>query len=241
MLAAAFGAALVLASCAGGPSSPANKPPDLAFLPAKVEKGRLFTFYNHHGTSIRSANWTSRFDLTGVSWNDPRTATAISRRHVVMAAHFIRPFEIPLVFQDASGQKHVRHLTRVKTLTHVGDIAIGRLDEPLPAGVRHYRLAGPQDAARMRLALVTDQKMTLSLHRIDRTGAGRVALGYDPAIERTYWRNLVPGDSGNPAFVIEGGELRLLTTFTGGGPGTGPFYGEPAISSAVIEAMSSLP
>ncbi len=197
--------------------------------------------YNHHGTSIRSGNWTSRFDLTGVSWNDPRTATAITRRHVVMAAHFIRPTEIPVVFQDAAGQRHVRHLTQVKTLTHVGDIAIGRLDQPLPAGVRHYRLAGPLDAVPMRLALVTDQKMTLSLHRVDRAAAGRVMLGYDPSIERVFWRNLVPGDSGHPAFVIDGGELKLLTTFTTGGPGSGPFYGEPAISSAIAAAIAAMP
>lgn len=232
---------LALASCAGGPSAPEGRAKDLAFLPARAEKGRLFSLYNHHGTSIRSGNWTSRFDLTGVSWNDPRTATAISRRHVVMAAHFIRPSDVPLVFQDASGHKHSRHLTRVIPLTQVGDIAIGRLDEPLPAGVSHYRLAGPQDAIPMRLALVTDQKMILSLHRIGRVGAGRVVLGYDPTIDKTYWRNLVAGDSGNPAFVIDGGNLRLLTTFTTGGPGTGPFYGEPAIAQAVEAAMAAMP
>jgi len=197
--------------------------------------------YNHHGPSIRSGNWTSRFDLTGVSWNDTRTATAISRNHVVMAAHYIRPTTVPLIFHDRSGGRHIRTLTQVQTLTSVGDIAVGRLNEPLPAGVAHYPLASPQDAAVMRLALVTDQTMTVSLHRIGRVSAGRVMLGYDPNIPKTYNRNLVSGDSGNPAFVISGSGLRLLTTFSTGGPGTGPFYGEPAISAAVAQTMARLP
>lgn len=235
--------ALAFVSCAG-PSGPAASGPvaaDLAFLPAKPQKGSVFTFYNHHGPAARSGNWTSAFDLTGVSWNDPRTATAISRRHVVMAAHFIRPTDVPLVFHDRSGGRHVRKLTQVHTLGGVGDIAVGRLDEPLPAGVAHYALASPQDATPRRLALVTDQNMTVSLHRVGQVSGGRVMLGYDPAIPKTYWRNLVVGDSGNPAFVTDGGRLKLLTTFTTGGPGTGPFYGDPAVAAAVQSAMARLP
>jgi hypothetical protein len=236
------GLCVALASC-GAPSGPprADRAPDLAFLPDKPEKGRVFTVYNHHGPSIRSGNWTSRFDLSGVSWNDTRTATAISRHHVVMAAHYIRPTTVPLVFHDRSGARHLRTLTRVITLTSVGDIAVGRLNEPLPAGVAHYPPASPADATPMRLALVTDQTMTVSLHRIGRVSAGRVMLGYDPAIPKTYNRNLITGDSGNPAFVISDGGLRLLTTFTTGGPGTGPFHGEPAIAAAVAGAMARLP
>jgi hypothetical protein len=235
--------ALGFASCAG-PSGPTATGPiaaDLAFLPAKAQKGTVFTFYNHHGPAVRSGNWTSNFDLTGVSWNDPRTATAISRRHVVMAAHFIRPTDVPLVFHDRSGGRHVRKLTQVLTLGGVGDIAVGRLDAPLPAGVAHYALASPQDATPMRLALVTDQTMTVSLHRIGQVSGGKVMLGYDPAIPKTYLRNLIVGDSGNPAFVIDGDRLKLLTTFSTGGPGTGPFYGDPAVAAAVQSAMARLP
>jgi hypothetical protein len=240
LILAGFCVALVSCGVSSGPP-PADRAPDLAFLPNKPEKGRIFTVYNHHGPSIRSGNWTSRFDLTGVSWNDTRTATAISRHHVVMAAHYIRPTTVPLIFHDRSGARHVRTLTQVQTLTSVGDIAIGRLNEPLPAGVAHYPLATAVDGTPMRLALVTDQTMTVSLHRIGRASAGRVMLGYDPAIPKTYNRNLISGDSGNPAFVIGGGGLRLLTTFSTGGPGTGPFYGEPAIAAAVTQAMARLP
>jgi hypothetical protein len=233
---------LTIASCGLG-SSPVpggERAADLGFLPQKPEKGRLFMLYNHHGQVIRRNNWTSEFDLTGVSWNDPRTATAISRNHVVMAAHFFRPDTVPLIFHDRNGEKHERKLTRFLPLTGVADIAVGLLNEPLPAGVKSYRFAGPEDVAPMKLAIVTDQTMTLSLHRIGFVGERKVMLGYDPKIPKTYNRNLVSGDSGNPAFVLRNGELLLLTTFSTGGPGTGPFYGDPAVRQAVLEAMDRL-
>jgi hypothetical protein len=240
LFAAAMGMALVSCATSSHQVTDAGRPVDLAFLPQKPEKGAVFAMYNYHGTALRRNNWTSRLDLTGVSWNDPRTATAVSRNHVVMAAHFIRPSEVPLIFHDRAGNRHVRTLAAVQALTSVGDIAIGRLNQPLPPGVKHYRFAGQADAVPMKLVFVTDQKMTVSLHRLGQAGAGRVVLGYDPKIPKTYWRNLVVGDSGNPAFIERDGELLLLTTFTTGGPGTGPFYGEPAVREAVMAAIGTL-
>jgi hypothetical protein len=239
-----LGVAMVigLSACASstGNFTASERADDLKFLPKSPEKGLIFAVYNYHGLAVRRPNWTSRFDLSGITWDDPRTATAISRNHVVMAAHYPRPLYTPLIFHDTSGMKHTRKLIRVIELKGLADVAVGQLDQPLPAGVKHYRLANPEDAVPMRLAFVTDQKMTLSLHRIGGLQGKRVVLGYDPKIPRTYWRNLVKGDSGNPAFVESGGELRLLTTFTTGGPGTGPFYGDPEISQAVQAAMERL-
>lgn len=232
---------LVLAACAPTPGpDAANRPADLAFLPAKPAKGRLFAMYNHHGKVVRRNNWTSRFDLTGIAWNDPRTATAISRRHVVMAGHYIRPTTVPVICHDRTGNKHQRKLTHMMPVEGA-DIAVGLLDQALPTGVKHYRFAGPDDAVPMRLVLVTDQEMTLSLHRLGGIQAGRAILGNDPQIPKTYWRKLVSGDSGNPAFIERGGELLLLTTFTTGGSGSGPFYGDPAVQQALAKAIARLP
>jgi hypothetical protein len=236
----ARGFLLGLVSCGTQPSPAGGRADDLAFLPATPEKGRIFALYNYHGPAIRRNNWTSRFDLSGISWNDCRAATAISRDHVVMAAHFIRPSSVPLIFHDRDGSKHERTITRVISLSGAGDIAVAKLNQPLPAGVKSYRLAGIADAAPMKLALVTDQTMTVSLHRIGFAGDGRVILGYDPKIPKTYNRNLIAGDSGHPAFVLHDGEPVLLTTFTTGGPGTGPYYGDPAIQRAVADAMAKL-
>ncbi len=233
---------MALVSCANssGPAITGPRAADLAFLPAKPEKGKLFTMYGFQTPSIWKNNWTSNFDLTGVSWNDNRTVTAISPNHVVMAAHFTRPTNVPVIFHDRSGKIHNRSITGYVPLTSVGDITVARLNQPLPAGVKWYRMAGPEDVAPMKLAIVTDQTRTLSLHRIGFVGERKVMLGYDPNIEKIYHRNLIIGDSGNPAFVLRGKELMLLTTFTTGGPGTGPFYGDPVVRQAVLDAMGKL-
>lgn len=208
-------------------------PDDVSFLPPLRHKGKLFSSYNPVGKSVWSNNWTSRFDLTGVAWNDRRTVTAISRRHVVMAAHFIRPSSVPAIFHDREGNAHIRFLHNIQRFDALGDIAVAELKQTLPPGVTHYPLAEPQDATYRRAVLVTDQTMHLSVHRVGSVAGRRVILGNDPEIDRTYWRNLVSGDSGNPGFIIRNGRLHLLTTFTTGGSGAGPFFGDPEIRAAL--------
>lgn len=225
---------VALAGCA---SVPAVGPPaeDLSFLPQQYQKGSVFRVYLANNRSIRANNWTSEFDFTGVAWNDKRTATAISRRHVAMAGHFPRHVSTPVVFHDRNGVAHTRRLVGITPLQHLGDIAIGTLNEPLPPGISHYPLAAPGDATYKRAVLVTDQTRVISIHRIGPVRGRQVQLGYDPEIDRRYWRKLVFGDSGNPAFIIKGGRLHLLTTFTTGGPGRGPFYGHPDIRARLSE------
>jgi hypothetical protein len=234
--------ALVLfSSCATSPpsgSAGGDRAGDLSFLPDRAGKGSLFRYYQAHGKSSWSRNWTSQFDLTGVSWNDSRTVTAISRNHVVMAGHFIRPPSVPAVFHDRDGNRHERILGPATRLGRVGDVAVAKLNRPLPDGVAHYPLATAADATHERLVLVTDKDMQLSLHRLGRVQARRVILGYDPKIDRRHWRNLVVGDSGNPAFILRNGRLALLSTHTTGGPGTGPFYGDPEVRAAVMAEIS---
>jgi hypothetical protein len=216
-----------------GCGSTGNQASDLGFLPDRPQKGKVFRKYNAIGPAEWSRNWTSNFDFTGVSWNDRRTVTAISPTQVVMAAHFIRPSDISVVFHDRSGKPHFRVLRNVQVLSHLGDIAVADLDEELPPGVTYYPLASPAAATPMRAVLVTDQTMTVSVHRIGNVTGRYVRLGNDPEIPKTYWRNLISGDSGNPAFIIEKGRLHLLMTFTTGGSGSGPFYGAPEIRAAL--------
>lgn len=233
-IALALAACLIAPACAPAPM--AGPPPaDLTFLPERFERGALFRSYRPTGRSTRTDNWTSAFDFTGVSWNDPRTATAISRRHVVMAAHFARSPSTPLIFHDRDGVPHERRLTGITPLRPLGDIAVGTLDAPLPAQITHYPLAGPDDATYKRAVLVTDQTRTVSIHRIGPVRGRNVQLGFDPEIDRRLWRNLVHGDSGNPAFILKGGRLHLLTTFSTGGPGAGPFFGHPDIRARLRE------
>lgn len=213
---------------------------DLHFLPAKAEKGSLFRYYQPKGKSKWLDNWTRPLDLTGVSWNDSRTATLISRSHVVMAAHFIRPSDVPVMFHDKNGKPHERYITAVRKLDAVGDIAVARLNLPLPPEIKSYRFASPGRAKVGAPVIVTDQTRTVSVHRIAAVSGPVVQLRHVPELNPVYTRNLVVGDSGNPSFLLENGELTLLETHTYGGPGSGPFYGDPQVRSAVIAAMDAL-
>ena len=212
----------------------------LGFLPARPEKGKLFQYYQPKAASKWRGNWTRAFDLTGVAWNDPRTATLISPSHVVMAAHFIRPSDVAVMFHDKQGNPHERYIKAVRKLDGVGDIAVARLNRPLPAEVKHYRLVRPGRATVGKHVIITDQTSTLSVHRIGAISGGVISFEFAPDLDPVYRRNLVVGDSGNPSFLLENGELFLLETHTTGGPGAGPYYGDPAVQAVVRAAMAEL-
>jgi len=211
------------------------------FLPVRAEKGTLFRYYHAKERSPWSRNWAGSLDLTGVSWNNNRTATLITRRHVVMAGHFIRPKNVPVVFHDRNGRPHERFITGVKNLREVGDIAVAKLHQELPEGVTHYSFARPDEAVPGRRVVVSDQTRTLSVHRISHISGRRVHFAYDPELSEVYRRNLISGDSGNPSFLVRpDGSLALLETHTTGGPGAGPFYGDPEVQAAIRQAIDEL-
>ena len=235
-------ASLLLCACAPGhgPSiAPGNPADGLGFLPQQAEKGTLFKYYQPKAGSKWSHNWTAKLDLTGVSWNDSRTATLISPSHVVMAAHYIRPADVPVIFHDRNGNPYERHIAKVRIL-NAGDIAVAKLNLPLPPEVKYYRLADAADATIGRPVIVSDQTNTLSVHRIDAVSGGIIRFGYIPGLNPIYQRKLIIGDSGNPSFLLKSGGLVLLETHSTGGPGAGPFYGDPGVQAAVRAAMVEL-
>ncbi|GAA5130614.1 hypothetical protein JIN84_04915 [Luteolibacter yonseiensis] len=232
---------VLLASCGPGlgPSVVTQGVPRPAFLPEKAEKGRLFRYYQDKGPSKWMNNWAANLDLTGVSWNEATACTLISPGHVVMAAHFMRQSTTPVIFHDRNGNFHERYLVAVKKLAFT-DIAVGKLNLPLPPEVKYYRFADAGDAPVGRPAIVSDQTKTLSVHRIRAVSGGAIQFDYLDGLSPTYQRKLIPGDSGHPSFIWKNNELRLLETHTGGGAGIGPFYGDPAVQAAVRAAMAEL-
>lgn len=240
-------AALTLFVAACGPSyGPTVIPPGydkgqtgLDFLPEKADRGYLFSSYDAKGKSSWRNNWAANLDLTGVSWNDPRCATLVAPGYVVMAAHFTRPAEVPLAFHDRSGKLHERRIVATKRLA-IGDITVGKLDQPLPSEVKWYRFANASDATLRRPAIISHEKATLSVHRIEAVGANAISFAWIPGLNPVYGRNLISGDSGHPSFLIKNGGLVLLETHTSGGPGTGPFYGSPDVQAAVRAAISEM-
>lgn len=225
----------------GGPSLISGGKPDatLAFLPEKAEQGLIFRTYRAKRNVWRRDNWTRRFDVTGISWNDIRAATLISPRYVVMAAHFTRPADVPVVFHDNNGVPHERHIVAVRNLNG-HDVAVAKLDAPAPAGVRPYKLANATDATLGRIVIVTDKTGSLSVHRIGAVQGPLIQFDFVPYINPVYSHILVAGDSGRPSFVMKNGELYLLETHTTGGPGAGPFYGDPGLQAALQAAMADM-
>ncbi len=239
---------LSLVICACGPSfGPTIMTPngsatqsDLGFLPKQTERGILFSSYQQKGQSEWKGNWASDLNLTGVSWNDSRTATLIAPKYVVMAAHYIRPPSVPVMFHDKNGKPYERFISKTKSLNNVGDFAVAQLNMPLPPEVKAYRFAKVSDATVGKPVIVTDQTNTLSVHQIAAISGNTVQLGYLPGLNPAYGRNLVVGDSGNPSFLLVNGELALLETHTTGGPGAGPFYGSPQVQAAIKSAIAEM-
>jgi hypothetical protein len=211
---------------------------ELRLLPNKPTKGMLFEYYDAQGKAKWKRNWTYAIDLTGVSWNDSRTATLIAPQFVVMAAHYIRPSDVPVTFHDRRGNPQVRYITQVKSLTPLADIAIGKLNLPVSSAIKAYRFGKLSDLPYGRKVLVTDQTKTVSIHQVHSVSNQSIAFAYCDPLDKIYHRNLIVGDSGNPTFILTNGEMRLVETHTYGGPGIGPCYADPKIQDAIRTAIA---
>lgn len=211
----------------------------LGFLPQQAEKGTLFRYYQPKAGSAWKNNWTSSFDLTGVSWNDSTTATLIAPQFVVMAGHYQRDPHVAVMFHDKKGNPHERYITAAKALPGF-DVAVGKLNLPVPPDVKRYRFANAADATIGRAVVVSDQTKTLSVHQIAAVSGASVSFSNIPGLNPVYQRNLITGDSGNPSFIVRNGDLVLVETHTTGGPGAGPFYGDPQLQAAIRAAMTAM-
>lgn len=205
----------------------------------------IFTSYATDRPSPWAHNFTRRLNFTGVAWDDSRTATLVSPEHVVMAAHYQRPVGSTLIFHDRRGRPQRRVLAAVESLAGVADVAVGRLDAPLPDSVRPYRVLPPSDgygALAGCLTVVTDQHRKAFLHEIAGFYGNGISFRFPETsrISSHLTKNLIKGDSGNPSFLLVGGELVLIETHTTGGPGAGPFLSSPPVFSAINDALAKL-
>jgi len=185
--------------------------------------------------------WTRGMDMSGVSFNDTRTATLITPRHVVMAKHYARPAVAPVIFHDRNGNRLSRKIIGLEA-GH-GDVMVGLLDEPVPSNYTSYPLPAPSsDVAGLlnRPVIVSDKDRSLFVHLVASVGGGRIAFKQDKGERYGWGKNLIVGDSGNPSFLIVGKQLVLVETHTTGGPGAGPYYGDPAVQAGIRGAVAKL-
>lgn len=204
----------------------------------------IFSSYSADGPVRWARNFTLRLDFTGVAWDDSRTATLVSPRHVVMAAHYQRPVGSKLSFHDRRGELHQATLTAVQNVAGA-DICVGLLDAPLPDSVSFYRLLPPSPSNPGLvgcLAVVTDHSRRAHVHPIDLINVNHLAFGRpEPGrIPPSLYKPVIKGDSGNPSFLIVGGEMVLIETHSTGGSGAGPFYSAPKNFAAINAAMAKL-
>ncbi|WP_411827135.1 hypothetical protein [Luteolibacter sp. AS25] len=185
--------------------------------------------------------WTHGMDMSGVSWNDSRTATLITPRHVVMAKHYSRGPAAPVIFHDRSGKRIERKLIAFQPA--LGDITVGLIDEPVPPNYTPYPL--PASSTKIstlpgRRVVVSDKDKNLFIHKIRLVGPGQITFEQDEEDLYGWGKNLISGDSGNPSFLISGNKLVLIETHTTGGPGSGPYYGDANVQASIRRAVSKL-
>ncbi|MFK7849482.1 MAG: hypothetical protein AB8D78_00765 [Akkermansiaceae bacterium] len=202
---------------------------------------QIFDSYRAGRSANMADGWTRGMDMSGVSFNDDRTATLVTPRHVVMAKHFARPALSSVVFHDRNGKRLSRKIIALEPGT--GDVMVGLLDEAVPSNYTAYPLPVPgsnHSSLVNQRVIVTDQKRCLFVHQVAAVGAGRIAFKQDMSDQYGWGKNLVVGDSGNPAFLIVGKQLVLVETHTTGGAGAGPYYGDPGVQAGVRAAIKKL-
>lgn len=216
---------------------------------APLSANSVFSNYKSRNVSLWSNGWTRRIDLTGVSWSQKQSGTAITPRHIVFAAHYKMKTGSVIRFHDRDGQPHRRTVQDLISFRNRddaarADIAVALLDEPLPSGVKSYRLLPPRNDYGQTLpgcpVLVTEQKRRVFIHQVNRQVGSSIFFHQHPDFPASLYKYLVMGDSGNPSFLLVGGEPVLIQTHTGGGSGAGPFYSEPSIFAALQAAVAKL-
>jgi hypothetical protein len=209
-----------------------------------LSAGPIFSTQDHvNGIYVRNPNcWAADMDLTGISmwntWDGARGAgTLITRRHVLVSAHFAI-YGMPLlrfVKSDGTlverqvlyGVTHPAYNPPV-TKSRYPDFAVFVLNEDLPEGIKHYKLL-PADFSNYlpdsQIALGnpscfgTNQQevaCVAALWRQDAQWFGHTYPKYG-TVERTFYVHPAVGDSSSGYFLVVNGEPILTFVLTGNG------------------------
>ena len=212
----------------------------------------VFSVRDHAtATYVRNAGaWTRDLDLTCISpWNSAGgtqlAGTLVSPRHIVYATHFQIPVGATVRFVSRNDEVVERTIVAKISPPYQGDrlfpdITVGLLDRDVPASIGFARIL-PDDWA----AYFTDGPWRIPCLAIDQEEKALVTslwlLGEyasfdtpDTELQRSFYENIVTGDSGHPAFLVVDGQLVLVTVWTYGSGGAGTFVTR---QRAAIDAM----
>ena len=167
--------------------------------------------------------WAASIDLTGLSpWNQTggrtRAGTLISPRHIAFAKHFplsTTPGNNQLVFVTADDVTVTRSVIAVAYPG--GDIGIGLLDQDVPSTISFHKVL-PLDwrtyiqqwTGLPMLHLDQEEKAVVR----DLASLNNNCQHRDPTdpLRIPFSEEIIGGDSGNPAFLLIGGEAILILT-----------------------------
>ena len=189
-------------------------------------------------------NWTSEVDFSGIAFDDNRAGTLISPRHILMASHYQRNVGSSLVFHDSLGDIHTATLIAKHSVPGGldTDITVGLLDVDVP--VKYYRVLPPRnnwgDCIYNALVISTHHNRNAAIREVDNVSDSFVRFGQSSSVPSSYYALAISGDSGNPIFIIINGEPTLISTFTFGSWGAGPFFSTPYNFNAIDSLMTLL-
>jgi len=184
---------------------------------------------------VRNSNcWAASIDLTGMSpWNQSggrtRAGTLISPRHIAFAEHYrlsTSPGSNQLVFVTADNQTITRHL--IAASYPIGDIGIGLLDQDVPPEISFHKVLPTNWADSIervnRLPMLhLDQEEKALVRDMGALASNCTHKDAISTLRAPFTETLIGGDSGNPAFLLIGGEaILILTHFSAV---HGPHYG----------------
>ena len=194
------------------------------------------------GFSINTNCWMSDVDITCLSlcssvnaenWPWPLPVTAISPIHVITATHMVPSNGIRYAFMSSCCETFVRTVIATKVIEGVaeGDLCIGVLDQPLPSSIHPAKFLPKQysdwlaDGCGIPLVRIGRDK-TCNVGDVEFLAPSQlrnrmIKLNQSAKSPRSqYWRGPLGCDSGNPMFLLVGGEMVYLC------PARGYYYGE---------------
>lgn len=215
----------------------------------------LFRRYDEAG-AVASASPLADLDFSGVAWGPGPIVTMITDRHGIVSAHVPKDVGAPVHLVTRDGWPVPRTVAAKAVLAPVDgvnlDIAVVRLDAPVPAGVAVYPLAAI-DAdvfAKLRgkeapvVAAFAGRRATVSTLRASTDGGLRLMLSVGSrtlGLPEAAGHTAAWGDSGHPIFWVVDGELVLASHYhTNAGAGAGPNYADARVRAAVTAAVAAL-
>lgn len=207
-------------------------------LPGKQQS--IFSTQNHITPSyVRNTNcWAYDINLTGVSpWNSnlghQGGGVLVTARHMMATGHFVISDNSTVRFITQDNQIITRTIVKrvsIDGYNHIPDLAVYVLDEDLPSSISPLRILPNNYNEYLDhiyqgrpASLIIDQEEKANV--ADLIWLSHISLFGTPSlIERfSFYENLIPGDSGSPAFLIINGEAVFISSDTAAGAGLGSF------------------